>query len=1410
MLCALASPAATPPALVLSNLWSVQNNDVTPLSGFAGTTSFQLSNDIARFRYTGPDGVLEYQWQRPGSAKVPFWGTITLNAQMAGDAAFSVPVGTNASLSWAMTTSNGTNGWQATNVGVALVRTFRAGTTNAVVRITGQMVGKCLTLAVTCDQPWVTAMDANDWAPLAGRRQVVTPFYSGQVYFMPSQSLFATVFLDWTGSAASSHSQAKATYTALTGGARNRLQERAVFSAAWHLAEALPNLPNPPSPHREFLANKVVMDIWSGTFTNIAGNLTNYASYGITNCVAIIHDWQRSGYDNALPAHYPAQAGLGGDAGMSNLVATGLRLGVRCALHENYVDYYPNYDYYDTNDIALDSSGNLMLAWFNSGTGIQSFAEKPNAILRLAATQSPVIHARYGTRANYLDVHSAVEPWFHVDQRASETGAGLFQRVWDVHRQLWAYERATHDGPVFGEGNNHWRWSGCLDGVEAQFGTGWIGNGGLSAPLNVDFDLLRIHPLQFNHGLGYYSRWWPDSYDTNWAGPAPMIVLDQYRMQEVAYAHAAYLDTTVYDTLPLAWLEHHLLSPVAARYGAANPVEIAYEVSGGWLDATAAAKSANGGTNNRVRVTYDNGLVLTANSSSNVLVAGAWTLPQFGWVAQGAGVTAGTITRAGVVTDFADTGDTLFVNARSVRDWNVSSYRRVQPSVGTFQQTAVRTFRVTYLWAVQDSLAKNYNCFVHFCTNGAILWQQDHALTPPTSQWTVGTNISDGSWTVTIPSNTPNGDYDWLIGLYDQASGARLRLQGVDDGSSRIRLGVLHVTNSGTNLSFTAQTGSGTDPSGWYHQHLNESNVVVDFGDVRTDGSATLRRDGKLWALQTLPRDRSFTLELSAARFGLPASVQSVGGSNASVTPVALGDRWRLPLNGATAYYWTNDGTRSASCVATGAVWKHLDTGVNLSNAWRALTFNDSAWPSGPAQLGFGDGDEATVIASNRQWTTYFRRTFVVTNAAALTALNLRLLRDDGAVVYLNGFEVFRSNMPTNTTITYTTPASSSVPAGDETTNFYSTAVSPLLLVNGTNILAVEVHQSTITSSDLSFDLDLTATVNEAPSIALTAPADGLALATTALMLSANATDPENAVSLVEFFADGAKVGQTTSQPYALLWSNVPPGVHTLTARVTDYGGRTADAAPVHVNIGAPVTTLVATGAVWKYCDIFTNLGTAWRLPAFDDSAWPSGPAQLGFGDGDEATLLNTNRLRITTYFRRAFVAPAPTNFAQILVRLLRDDGAVVYLNGAEVFRSNMPTGAVDYLTLASLALVAPEENTFYPCVINPSFLVAGTNVLAVEVHQGSTNSSDLSFDLGLSALPAGAIPSLQVSRAGPLLALTWPSWADPFAPYTATNLTAPAVWTVLTNAPVLSNGWQTLLLPTAPNAASFYRLQWP
>ncbi len=183
-------------------------------------------------------------------------------------------------------------------------------------------------------------------------------------------------------------------------------------------------------------------------------------------------------------------------------------------------------------------------------------------------------------------------------------------------------------------------------------------------------------------------------------------------------------------------------------------------------------------------------------------------------------------------------------------------------------------------------------------------------------------------------------------------------------------------------------------------------------------------------------------------------------------------------------------------------------------------------------------------------------------------------------------------------------------------------------------------------------------------------------------------------------------------------------------------------------------TTLIPAGAPWKYNDSGANLGTTWREAAYPDTGWSSGLAQLGYGDGDEATQLgfggnSTNRY-ITYYFRHSFTVSSPSDFATLTARLIRDDGAVLYLNGIEVARSNMPTGTINSTTLASVAVANAEESQWFDIPLDPSKLVAGTNVLAVELHQSGVTSSDISFDFELRAA-AAQIPPPVVTLVTPL-----------------------------------------------------------
>ena len=172
------------------------------------------------------------------------------------------------------------------------------------------------------------------------------------------------------------------------------------------------------------------------------------------------------------------------------------------------------------------------------------------------------------------------------------------------------------------------------------------------------------------------------------------------------------------------------------------------------------------------------------------------------------------------------------------------------------------------------------------------------------------------------------------------------------------------------------------------------------------------------------------------------------------------------------------------------------------------------------------------------------------------------------------------------------------------------------------------------------------------------------------------------------------------------------------------------------INPGYAQQTLVAQGSQWKYLDNGSNQGTSWFQPNFDDSNWKTGKAKLGYGDNDEATTINygsdPNNKFITTYFRTSFTLTNPAAFISFPLRLLRDDGAVVYLNGIEVWRSNMPVGNITAATLATTSISGTDEATFQFTTIAASAFVAGKNVIAVEIHQSALDSSDIGFDLEL------------------------------------------------------------------------------
>ena len=209
--------------------------------------------------------------------------------------------------------------------------------------------------------------------------------------------------------------------------------------------------------------------------------------------------------------------------------------------------------------------------------------------------------------------------------------------------------------------------------------------------------------------------------------------------------------------------------------------------------------------------------------------------------------------------------------------------------------------------------------------------------------------------------------------------------------------------------------------------------------------------------------------------------------------------KWVFPTTelapGAHLRIWASDKDRAAqgiykTLVNRGDNFRYLVPNSTPSSAWTSLTFNDSNWPQGASGFGYGDGDDATQVASGTA-SIYTRILFTVSDLQLIDKLWLDIDFDDGFVAYINGVEIARSNMLQGT------PSFSSTAIVDREATIYQSG-QPLrfevdglqtLLNSGENVLSVQVHNISSGSSDLSLIPYLTASYLSATADGETPPA---------------------------------------------------------------------------------------------------------------------------------------------------------------------------------------------------------------------------------------------------------------------------------------------------------------------------------
>ncbi|MDG1671438.1 MAG: lamin tail domain-containing protein, partial [Akkermansiaceae bacterium] len=164
----------------------------------------------------------------------------------------------------------------------------------------------------------------------------------------------------------------------------------------------------------------------------------------------------------------------------------------------------------------------------------------------------------------------------------------------------------------------------------------------------------------------------------------------------------------------------------------------------------------------------------------------------------------------------------------------------------------------------------------------------------------------------------------------------------------------------------------------------------------------------------------------------------------------------------------------------------------------------------------------------------------------------------------------------------------------------------------------------------------------------------------------------------------------------------------------------------------------IGMGDTWKYLADGSDLGISWREPDFDEGAWSSGAAPLGYGDPVSTVLsfgADDENRHITSYYRKSFQVVNLADFEEMTLDLVVDDGALVYLNGNLIASQNMSGGFINFLTPALLPVTQDEEELVSSYALPQGLLLEGENVVAVEVHQINNLSQDLRFDLSLASI---------------------------------------------------------------------------
>ena len=539
---------------------------------------------------------------------------------------------------------------------------------------------------------------------------------------------------------------------------------------------------------------------------------------------------------------------------------------------------------------------------------------------------------------------------------------------------------------------------------------------------------------------------------------------------------------------------------------------------------------------------------------------------------------------------------------------------------------------------------------------------------------------------------------------------------------------------------------------------------------------------------------------------------------------------------------------RESLMIMAGEIWRYHKGDIEPLAAWKQAAFDDTDWLRGATGIGMGDGDDRTVLTDMRRindnpgtpedesrpgyLSVYLRYTFTLDSEslAALDDLILRVDYDDGFRAYLNGALVVSANLPETGRVPHDQPATRSHEAG--TPEDFDISDGKRWLRVGENVLAIQVHNRSLTNGDLSMipelinrrilpgparrmirgidalqqlvhirgvyshrqlqvvlaefwenhfttdydklaeyfdDLqnsDAADAMSEARARAEAAQLEyeeyqffyDNALGNFGDLLLYSATSPSMLVYLdnvlnvkgapnenyareiLELFAFGVDNGYTQQDIEQLAKCFTGWGICKVPPEQAKNFPDSALEPPSDCGVKFEEMTFLDLGSGWRYFKGIREPSpgdegeptTAWTAVGFGDAGWNRGVTGIGYGDGDDATVLDDMRGNyFSIYLRRKFLLDDPAQIENMILEMAYDDGYVAYFNGVEIARSaNMANRgsppAYNRNANGSHEVTGPAEYIGLKRFRN--IAETGVNVLAIQVHNSSLNSSDLSI----------------------------------------------------------------------------------